>query len=245
MRRKILLWTAGVASLLAVVAGIALLVFRDRATPLEADDMAGGGLVVEAGRPGGHGLYVYETSGFETTDALGGARHEYPAETFLTLQPGRCGSVVVWRPLQERWIEWDICPDGTMAAWESYHEWFGVPNLDEWRCPEPIPAIAEPGATWSAECTKGETDRVIRYEVIGIEILEIGNAPVETLHVRSASTDSGKTRGSETVDTWILPGTPLVVQRVVDSSSVTGSRIGDVAYHEEYQIKLRSLTPEQ
>ena len=39
--------------------------------------------------PGDPGLYVYATLGFEEIDALGGARHDYPSETFITIQPGR------------------------------------------------------------------------------------------------------------------------------------------------------------
>jgi hypothetical protein len=243
MRRRALLWAGAIVGVVVVVVGVIVIAFRDRATPLDAGDVAETTVVPGGSEPGDHGLYVYETSGFETTGALGGARHDYPAETFLTLQPGGCGTVVRWQSLEQRWTEWEICDDLTLAGWDSFHEWFGVANLDEWTCPEPVAVTGEAGTVWEAACSMEGTTRRARYEALGREMLEIDGEMVETLHVRSTSTTTGETRGEATTDAWLLPGTPLVVQRVVEKSSLSASRIGDVEYREEYRVRLRSLVP--
>lgn len=235
----------GIGLVVVVVAGaVVVFAFRDRATSISADDAAAGLTIPGPGeRPGDPGLYVFETVGFETTDALLGARHEYPAETFLTIQPGGCGVLVKWHALDQRWTEWDYCPEGSLAGWNSYHEWFNVSNLDEWVCDPPVQASGAAGEEWSAACTKGDTSQTADHAVIGVETLDIGGEPVETLHVRTSSVLTGRTEGGATTDIWTLPGTHLVVQRTVDSSSVSESAIGPVAYHEEYRVRLTSLYP--
>ena len=54
----------------------------------------------------------------------------------------------------------------------------------------------------------------------------------------------GETFGDNIVDAWVLPGTPLIVQRIQNSTTTSQSRIGPVEYHEEYQLRLRSLYPD-
>ena len=102
-------------SLVVAAAGVVLFVFRDRADPVQREDVAAT-LVTGGGRPGDFGLYLYATTGFETTDALAGSRHEYPAQTYMTIQPGGCGTQVRWQALDQRWDEYDFCPDGSLAA---------------------------------------------------------------------------------------------------------------------------------
>ena len=242
-RRRLFIWAGATLGLLIVVVGVVVIAFRDRATPLDAGDVAATTVVPGGTDPGDFGIYLYETAGFETTGALGGARHEYPVETFLALQPGGCGTLVRWQALEQRWTEWEICDDLGIAGWRSYHEWFGVSNLDEWSCTPPVPLLSETAESWTARCEKEGTIQELHYEVIGSEQLEVAGEMVDTVHVRSSTVNTGETSGSATDDLWLLPGTPLVVQRITDKSSVTGSRIGDVEYHEEYRLRLRSLTP--
>jgi hypothetical protein len=130
-----------------------------------------------------------------------------------------------------------------LEGWDSFHRWFGVSNLDEWTCPDPVPLTGETGTAWETTCTKGGTSQRVRYEALGTESLDVGGRMVETDHIRSTSTNTGETRGEATTDLWLLPGTPLVVRRVVETTSISSSRIGDVEYHEEYRVRLRSLSP--
>jgi hypothetical protein len=245
------LWViAGGVGLAAVVAaGIVLFAFRDTATSVDEEDV-GLTVVTGGGAPGDYGLYTYATTGFETTDALAGSRHDYPAHTYLTIQPGGCGELVRWQALEQRYEEWDFCPDGTMTGFISFHEWFRVANTDVWDCPEPAAAQGEVGATWSVDCLRvssqeaGEGAKTLSYEVVGLETITVGGEAVETLHVRVASLETGGTEGSRLSEIWYLPGTNLPVRWVEQASVVTlGTRIGAVAYAEEFEATLISLHP--
>ncbi len=232
-----------------VIAGVAVLfAFRDVATTLGEEEF-GLTVITGGGEPGDYGLYVYATTGYESTDALAGARHDYPAETYLTIQPGGCGTLVRWQPLEQRYEEWDYCADGRMAGWDSFYEWFQIDNTDQWECPEPVEVQGEPGASWVVDCSKvaseeaGAARETNSYEVVGYEPLVVDGEEVQTLHVRTAVAGSGATTSSGQVDTWYLVGTPLPVRRVVVHDSTTDSRIGAVQYHEQAEIQLTSLRP--
>lgn len=242
-------WVFGGLGVAALLAGGALLfAFRDFATPLGEEEV-GLTVVTGAGAPGDHGLYTYATSGFESTNALAGSRHDYPAQTYLTIQPGGCGELVRWQALEQRWEEWDFCPDGTMSGFTSFHEWFRVANTDVWECPAPAPTQGEPGATWSGECTRaggeetGLAAKTLGYEVIGFETLSVGDEAVETLHVRITAVERGATRGTSRSDLWLLPGTNLPVRWVEQRDVVSDSRIGEVGYSEHFEATLVSLHP--
>jgi len=233
---------------LAAAAGTVLFLFRDRATPVELDDVDAT-LVTGGGQPGDYGLYEYATTGYETTDALGGSRHDYPGRTYLTIQPGGCGTLVRWEALQQRWDEWDYCPDGRLAGRRNYHEWFTIGNLEVWACSPPIPGSGEVGEAWTGACTRAVGTNVeagadnTRYEVVGYETLIVGGEEVETLHLRTTAAGTGGSESADTTDVWVLPGTRLIVRQAAVGSSVSQSRIGPVHYYEEYEIALVSLYP--
>ena len=239
------LFIAGIVLGSIVLVGVAIiLAFRDRATPVSEEAVAATLSVAPgSGHPGDPGLYRYTTTGFETTDALGGARHDFPVETYLTIQSGGCGTLVRWEALDQRWDEWEICADGGLAGWDSYHQWYGVSNRDDWVCSEPIPTVGTPGDAWTGVCSTSDSDQTRVHEVVGFEMLAIAGEEIETRHLRVTSESVGKTRGTDTRDIWTLPGTPLVVRRIVNRTSVTDSPIGDVAYHEEYEVVPTSLQP--
>lgn len=248
-RTRVLLMVLGGIVVALVIAGAAVLfAFRDVATTLGEQDI-GVTAITGGGRPGDYGLYKYATTGYESTDALAGARHVYPAETYLTIQPGGCGTRVRWQPLEQRYDEWDYCPDGRLDGWDSYYEWFRFGNTDQWRCPEPVAVQGEPGAFWTVECYREGNENAAAgvetttYEVLGYEPLAVGTGEVEALHVRATVVGTGGSVARGVVDTWYLPGTHLPVRRVVVHDSTTDSRIGTVQYHEQAEIQLISLLP--
>ncbi|MFQ5948527.1 MAG: hypothetical protein ACE5KX_06685 [Acidimicrobiia bacterium] len=277
-RRLLRWWiaiSAGIALVAVVAVVVFLLAFRDTTTPLTPEDVLATSettspaeveapaptssteaeapaptatSVPEPTAPGAPGLYVYATEGFEEIDALTGARHDYPPETFITLGAGGCGIIVRWDALDERWSEQDLCEgsDGlTLSALSSYHEFFGQPDLQEYACTEPGPVLpADPDRpAWSFECSTGEKTESYSGEIVGLEALTIGGEEVEALHVRVVTTLSGTTTGRGQTDTWWLPGTALVLQETAQRQSTTGSPIGDVNYEEQYELRLTSLLP--
>ena len=248
-RTRMVLMVLGGILVALVIAGVAVLfAFRDVATTLGEEDI-GITVVTGGGEPGDYGLYKYATTGYETTDALAGARHEYPPETYLTIQPGGCGTLVRWQPLEQRYEEWDYCPDGRMAGWRSYFEWFQFGSVDQWECPEPVEVQGEPGSSWTFECYRAETENAAAgvetttREVLGYEPLTVGTQEVETLHVRDTVVGTGGSVANGLVDTWYLAGTHLPVRWVAMHDSVTDSRIGSVQYHEQVEIQLTLLLP--
>jgi len=246
--RLALMVLGGVLVALVITGLVVLFAFRDVATTLGEEDI-GITVVTGGGEPGDFGLYKYSTTGYETTDALAGARHDYPPETYLTIQPGGCGTLVRWQPLEQRYEEWNYCPDGRMASWRSYFEWFQFGSIDQWECPEPVEVQGEPGSSWTFECYRAETEdaaagvETTTHEVLGYEPLTVGTQEVETLHVRATVVGTGGSVANGVVDTWYLAGTQLPVRRVVVHDSVTDSRIGSVQYHEQVEIQLTSLLP--
>jgi hypothetical protein len=249
VRARTIWFIAGGILVAVVVAGVVVLfAFRDRATSVDPEEIVVT-VTTGGGAPGDYGLYTYETTGYETTDALAGSRHDYPAQTYLTIQPGGCGTLVRWQGLEQRYEEWDLCADGTMTGWSSFHQWFGVENTDVWKCPEPMPVQGEPGASWQAECDRvssqeaGEGHKTLAYEVVGPETLTVGDETVETLHVRISSLQTGGSEGYGLTDLWYLPGTNLPVRWVEQASSTTDTRIGAVGWAEQFEALLTSLQP--
>jgi hypothetical protein len=235
-------WILGGIGIVAVALLAAwLLLFRDTATPVSASDLGFTGTAGDA--PGEPGIYVYDTAGFEEVDALGGARHDYPAATYLVIEEGPCGPVVRWQALDERWDEWEHCgPDLAVSSSRGYHEWFQIPDLATSICSSQVfPRSGE--TAWTSECVDETTTSIDHVTVVGMETLVIGGQEVMTLHLRILGTTEGSTIGETTTDVWRLPGTTLVVRKVVDDASANASRIGDIHYVEQVTLELRSLVP--
>ena len=197
--------------------------------------------------PGDYGLYAYSTTGFEEIDALGGARHLYPEVTFLTLQPGGCGTISRWSPLEERWDQHELCSGNQgfdVAVYDSYHEWSGRADLQEFDCgPRDTPGIPTIAGSWTYDCVNDDRTEVFEVEGVGPGTLTVGGEQVPVFQVRVVSTLSGGSEGGGEIDTWYLDGTSLVVRRVSKRLSTNASAIGTVTYSESYEIMLEDLLP--
>lgn len=244
MRRR-LLWIGGGVVTLVLVAGAAVLFFfRDTATPVTREEVAATLTGAVGAAPGEEGVYAYQTTGFEEVDALGGGRHDYPAETYLTIRAEGCGTVLRWQPLRERWDEDIVCDDGRIERIDSYHEWFGVRDLHQYQCGEDAHGYPREGeTTWSFTCATEVTSEEYTYTVVGTEELTIGGEAVVTVHLHGTSIISGETVGDSEFHEWVVPGTELIVKMTMRGDNVTDSRIGAVTYHEEFEVVLTSLTP--
>jgi hypothetical protein len=240
----------------AGVAGLVFIRSRDSTTPIALSDAIarfdaserrhGGATPAHVPAPG---VYVYETSGSERIDALGGTAHTYPAQTTITVTHSECGFNARWDALEERWDEQRVCAGAegwTMATTASYHEFYGNGQRNDFTCsPDSafLPAAAGRGATWSASCTADGQAFVSTAHAMQRERMEIAGRVVETLHFRTEVRNSGSTRGGATYDVWIMPETGLIARREVRLKVDTDSIVGDVAYEEAYTIQLTSLTP--
>ncbi len=231
----------GIAFVLLAVVVVVLIVFRNTTTPLGAADLGFTGVAGDS--PGDPGIYVYDTSGYDEIDALGGARHDYPSLTYVVIEEGDCGPVVRWYAVAERWFQWEHCgPNFGVTTTTNYHEWFHIPDRGEVSCATPVfPPEGE--TSWTTVCDDGETVSMDHATFVGMETLTIGGEPVETVHIRIEGTSTGTSVATTTTDEWRLPGTALVVRRQFDDDSVNDTRIGTVHFTEHVVAQLRSLLP--
>lgn len=194
------------------------------------------------------GVYTYATSGGEDLDVLGGAHHDYPDRTTITITPTECGERLRWDALEERWDEMDTCatPAGeTLTATRQHHEFFDQTDQREYLCDGGVvrPAADAPGTTWRTTCADSDTQISIDSNIVGVESILVGDVTVETTHLQAVSTITGSVRGTARNDVWARRSDGLIVRRIFDVESETDSPVGIAHYQEHYQIDLTSLEP--
>lgn len=195
------------------------------------------------------GVYTYETKGYESTDAVGGARHDYPAETAMTVHMTPCGWMARWQPLQERWEESDGCnePAGFgLRRFTMYHEFFQRGVREDFTCPPGStvnPVDSTPGRTWSFECKSEGSVMNMTARVIGYEYPAVDGRGVHVVHIRYEGRMSGANRGVQIQERWQERGSGLAVRITTSVDADVSSPFGFVHYEEKYEINLKSMTP--
>jgi hypothetical protein len=195
-----------------------------------------------------NGVYVYDTTGYEETDALNGARHDYPAQTTVTVRSDGCGWIQRWQPLEQRWDELHLCRQTRgveLRQITTFHEFFRQTQQQDNSCPPgsiflPQPAVA--GASTSYKCGGSFGEIAFTTRVIGEEQVAVGTSPTTGVRVRYEARFSGSNRGSGTFEEWTDPS-GLLLQRVWQMSVETDSPFGTVHYSEQYKITLTSPKP--
>lgn len=195
------------------------------------------------------GVYVYETTGFEKLDALGGSRHDYPSETTIVLRRSDCGITESWQPLEGRVDVRQLCeaPGRHRLDWyESTRSFFGQSDSRRLDCDDDASSLvvgAAPGDVYEFRCSDPNTDARNRAEVLGRERITIGGEAVEALRLRAVSGVTGDSRARSVIESWIRPSDGLTLKRVSTLDGTSPGPGGDVSYHEEYSLTLRSLAP--
>ena len=194
------------------------------------------------------GVYTFTTDGYEATNALGGARHDYPKETPVTMRRSECGWTQRWQPLAERWDESVLChtDDGMdVRRFTTYHEFFQKGQQQQFDCP-PGSSVhqrdARPGATWTWRCTAGSSAIDTVVTVVGPEPVLVEGKEIPAMRVHYESTMTGANRGTQKQDRWVRSdGMNLRIQTDIDAEA--DSPFGVVHYEEHYVITIASLTP--
>ena len=95
-------------------------------------------------------------------------------------------------------------------------------------------------------CDGSGTTTVTRLRAVAWEYVAVGSARVRTLHVHASSTIGGDQHGTSERDVWgsSVNGLVLRERARVDSDS-TQPVFGKTHYHEQYEIRLTSLTPQR
>ena len=172
--------------------------------------------------------FAYTTRGFEEVDALGGARHDYPATTRITLRRSGCGHLLVWRPLRDRSTGYELC-GRELRSIREVHEFFGRRDERTYRC------AAGSTLTRGYRCTARGTVEVARGGVVGVEGAGGGHA----VHVRLTTRSSGDVEGTGTRDFWLRRRDGFPVSLAATNANSTASMLGRVHYRERYALDLQ------
>jgi hypothetical protein len=195
-------------------------------------------------------VYTYDTSGYEETDALGGTRHTYPAQTTVTVQAAGCGWSLRWQPLEERWDELRLCDEAdgrALISITTFHEFFRRTQRQDNECPPGSvysPASAEPGWATTFTCSGSFGSVAFATQVIESEEVLVAGAPITGLLIHYDVQFSGSNRGAGAFDEWV-DARGVVLKRVWDLDVETDSPFGTVHYAEHYSITLSSPDPMQ
>jgi hypothetical protein len=194
------------------------------------------------------GVYVYETTGGDEVDVLGGSRHEYPPETTITVRHSGCGLVERWDALEERWDERESCPTpegDRLKRTTSFHEFFGRGDLRTLDCTGfTYPAHFQPGAEWSSRCASENTAVALTLRAVKWEDIVVGDRSVRTMHVRVEGRLTGEQDGTLVREVWGAADKGIVVRERSTLTSYSNQPVfGRTRYHEAYENRLTSLEP--
>ena len=193
------------------------------------------------------GVYVYDTSGMEQVDVLGGDSHEYPAETAMTVTTEGCGVRMTWAPLDGRSETMSVCRrDGGIALRESttVHSFFRQTAETVYSCDASVWWAPPEGITeWDGQCTSPErtTHRVAR--VVSTDSLVIDGEARDAVHVRYTDTLTGTSTGTVTGELWLDRRTGLILRQRTKVDSRNDTVVGEVVFVEELELTLRSVEP--
>jgi hypothetical protein len=222
-------------------------------TTMRASPTTEGAAVTTTTVPGVHslvtpGVYQYATTGFDSVDALTGARHDYPNLTTITVVPFGCGVRLRWDIAVERWDSWDWCLDGDalrQTGWVGYHEFFGTPGENDYTCDgEPRPLDAPAGTTWLMTCRMDDrTTTSFTGSVIERTTLTVAGTEIPVLHLRYEVDVVGESTGHQTVEGWYRTTDGLPVREQLTIATKQDTVIGTTNFDESYAIDLLTPTP--
>ena len=197
------------------------------------------------------GVYVYETTGRESIDALGGASHDYPAETTVTVRSTDCGATYRWVAIEERSELMDVCAiDGALAlrGYVADHEFFSQGDNKPLTCDAPVVLLApgrEPGVT-TGVCRGAGLVEELTVVVLAPESVTVGPEVVQAVPVQInvvVGPPDGHTQGASTTRLLIDPVTGVLVGWSEATMTTADSQVGSVDYEETFELQLTSLEP--
>ena len=196
------------------------------------------------------GVYVYATTGGESIDVLGGARHHYPARTSITARRVPCGLELEWAALVGRETTWTLCSTDAgieLRGSDERHKFFWQNDRTTYVC-EGAVLVAAGNASQAAHdftCTAPKARETGQAQLVGPETIAVGGRAITTVHARTVGTISGENDGTETADWWLDTATALPVRIVLKSRTSRKTIVGLTHYTEDAELRLLSTTPER
>jgi hypothetical protein len=196
------------------------------------------------------GVYTYLTTGYETADAgVSTARHDYPAETAMTVRHSACGADVRWDATEDRWDDVHLCVTGATSRatdYISFHRFFDQSQRHDYRCTGDSwfrPPVTRAGYRWTFDCTTADAKAHTLARVVGTERVTAAGRTFDALHIRYDTTLNGSSRGTNPQDFWVQADGPALLRQTSRVDADVDTPFGSIRYHEEYDLRLKSLTP--
>ena len=198
------------------------------------------------------GVYVYRTEGKESVDVLGGATHEYPSETTITMRHTDCGFDTEWRPLEQRaeYRSYCLAEKGLrLAALAGQREFFGRSAGYYQVCANeayylPL-ADQNPPATWTEIC-RSDQGREFRLngKSLGRQPRQVGSETVDAFQfeITTQSATAGRETSTRSIVT-MSASTGLILALDSRSHATISGPSGSGTYDEHYTLELTDLTP--
>ena len=199
------------------------------------------------------GVYVYKTSGGESTTVLGGAKHEYPEQTTITVRHTPCGVDTSWRPLEQRADYRSFCTDeGGLRAvvLASQRQFFGRtagsfqecgPTTYYLRFEGPAPA-----ASWSGPC-KGRASGLevtLTGTLLGREMKQVGSQTIDAIRFQINVESVGESHHTKIKAIVTMAAATGLYLALDSTTEATGSSQGTSGtYNEHYTLELTDLNP--
>ena len=195
------------------------------------------------------GVYVYGTTGGESVDAFGGARHHYPARTSVTAHRVPCGLELDWAALEDRATTWTLCSTDAgieLRGSDERHKFFWQNDRTTYVCEGAVLVAAGDAASagHNFTCTAANARETGHAQLVGPERIDVDGTATATIHARTVATVSGQNHGTQTVDWWLDAATALPVRIVLQSRTSRKTIVGLTHYNEDAELRLLSTTPE-
>jgi hypothetical protein len=206
---------------------------------------------VERGPTPAPGVYVYDTSGFERVSALGGAQHDFPKQSTITITDNGCGDDIKWAPLEQRWDNWSTCSVGAqqirLNSYSTHHEFFGQTEERTYPCQnvDVRPISDEVGTTTNGTCARSAEFVNATTTVVGPTTVIVKGVAVDAIQIHLALQISGDTNGSQISDLWLRPADGLMLRYESIQDADGKSVIGPTHFHEEDHLTITDLSPLQ
>lgn len=202
------------------------------------------------GTGGLNGVYLYSTEGSESIDALGGATHTYPTTTSITVIEVPCGLQLSWAALEGRSTTWTFCSSRAgieLRLSNERHSFFGQSDHTIYTCSGRVvvPKDVAGQNLYPFRCESHRNVETGEVEIVGRSVLEVGSSRVNAVHARTTLNIHGGDRGNETIDWWLDAANALPLRIDLQSRTSRSMFIGTVHYHEDFSLRLLSLTPKR
>jgi len=197
------------------------------------------------------GVYVYATQGWEKLDVLGGARHDYPAQTTTTFTATSCGRDVRWDGLEQRYDIWRTCSVGaavSLTSFTTYHSFYNQAVTKQYTCDPGTtlrPVGTAPGTKGGGTCHDGDSAAIIDATVKGIEPLAVNGVAIQTVHVLLNEQLTGSTKGTHVTELWYSTANNLIVKRTSKTDADTQTPFGYSHYSEDLTTTLADVRPQR